>query len=177
MDTRIQQLQSMISSASSVHINTQWLDYAGVIEYYPEELVMTVKAGTPISEIKERLELNQQALAFYTDNDSESIGAAYARGGQDISDSVLGVQIIDGNGEVLNFGGQVMKNVAGYDVARLLVGSAGQLAVVTQISFKVWPKHYVVQLLKPEKLANSSELRKQIEAKLKQVFDPKGIFE
>lgn len=177
MDTRIQQLQSLIRSASSVHINTQWLDYAGVVEYYPEELVMTVKAGTSIGQIKEQLSLNQQALAFYTEDDSQSIGAVYAKGGQDISDSVLGVQIIDGNGEVLNFGGQVMKNVAGYDVARLLVGSAGQLAVVTQISFKVWPSHYLGQLVKPEQQSNSSQLREQIEKKLKQVFDPKGIFE
>jgi glycolate oxidase FAD binding subunit len=59
-------------------------------------------------------------LSFYTDNDDMSIGAVYANGAQDISDSVLGVQIIDGTGEFLNFGGQVMKNVAGYDVARLL---------------------------------------------------------
>lgn len=177
MDTRIQQLQSLIRSASSIHINTQWLDYAGVVEYYPEELVMTVKAGTSIGQIKEQLSLNQQALAFYTEDDSQSIGAVYAKGGQDISDSVLGVQIIDGNGEVLNFGGQVMKNVAGYDVARLLVGSAGQLAVVTQISFKVWPSHYLGQLVKPEQQSNSSQLREQIEKKLKQVFDPKGIFE
>lgn len=177
MDTRIQQLQSLICSASSVHINTQWLDYAGVVEYYPEELVMTVKAGTSIGQIKEQLSLNQQALAFYTEDDSQSIGAVYAKGGQDISDSVLGVQIIDGNGEVLNFGGQVMKNVAGYDVARLLVGSAGQLAVVTQISFKVWPSHYLGRLVKLEQQSNSSQLREQIEKKLKQVFDPKGIFE
>jgi glycolate oxidase FAD binding subunit len=75
-----------------------------------------------------------------------SIGAVYANGAQDISDSVLGVQIIDGTGALLNFGGQVMKNVAGYDVARLLVGSKGQLAMVTQISFKVMPDTYVGKL-------------------------------
>ena len=177
MDTRIKQLQDLIQSSSSVHITTQWLDYAGVVEYYPEELVITLKAGTPISDIKQQLDQNQQALAFYTEDDSESIGAVYARGGQDVSDSVLGVQIIDGNGELLNFGGQVMKNVAGYDVSRLLVGSAGRLAVVTQISFKVWPSHYVKELIKPEKKSNNSKLRAQIEKKLKQVFDPKGIFE
>jgi glycolate oxidase FAD binding subunit len=97
------------------------------VEYYPEELVMAVKAGTPIAQIKKQLEKNNQSLPFYTDDDSTSIGAIYANGGQDISDSVLGVQIIDGTGEHLNFGGQVMKNVAGYDVARLLVGSKGKL--------------------------------------------------
>jgi hypothetical protein len=70
----------------------------------------------------------------------------YANGAQDISDSVLGVQIINGTGVLLNFGGQVIKNVAGYDVARLLVGSKGQLAMVTQISFKVMPDTYVGKL-------------------------------
>ncbi|SFV88501.1 Glycolate dehydrogenase, FAD-binding subunit GlcE [hydrothermal vent metagenome] len=83
----------------------------------------------------------------------------YANGGQDLSDSVLGVQIIDGNGELLNFGGQVMKNVAGYDVARLLVGSKGQLAMVTQISFKVMPSAYVDKLNASVKLENKSVLR------------------
>jgi glycolate oxidase FAD binding subunit len=77
-----------------------------------------------------------------------------ANGAQDISDSVLGVQIIDGTGEFLNFGGQVMKNVAGYDVARLLVGSKGQLAMVTQISFKVMPDTYVGKLNASVKLEN-----------------------
>ena len=101
----------------------------------------------------------------------------YARGGQDISDSVLGVQIIDGNGEALNFGGQVMKNVAGYDVARLLVGSKGKLAVITQISFKVLPSAYVGELSAPIKTNNNPALRGEIEQRLKSVFDPKGIFQ
>jgi glycolate oxidase FAD binding subunit len=89
---------------------------------------------------------------------------------------VLGVQIIDGTGELLNFGGQVMKNVAGYDVSRLLVGSKGQLAMVTQISFKVMPDVYVGKLNTSVKLENESVLRTEIEQKLKQVFDPKGVF-
>jgi hypothetical protein len=59
------------------------------------------------------------------DRQNLRVGAMYANGAQDISDSVLGVQIINGTGVLLNFGGQVIKNVAGYDVARLLVGSKG----------------------------------------------------
>jgi len=77
---------------------------------------------------------------------------------------------------LLNFGGQVMKNVAGYDVSRLLVGSKGQLALVTQISFKVLPKSYIAKLTAPIKSTASSSLRQQIEQKLKQVFDPRGVF-
>ncbi|HBQ24262.1 MAG TPA: dehydrogenase, partial [Gammaproteobacteria bacterium] len=118
-----------------------------------------------------------QSLTFYTKDDNVSIGAVYANGGQDISDSVLGVQIIDGNGEALNFGGQVMKNVAGYDVARLLVGSKGKLAVITQISFKVLPSTYVGELSAPIKTDNNPTLRTEIEQRLKSVFDPKGIFQ
>ncbi|CAC9493930.1 Glycolate dehydrogenase (EC, FAD-binding subunit GlcE [uncultured Gammaproteobacteria bacterium] len=176
MDARIQQLQTLVKESSDLHINTTLLGYSGVVEYYPEELVMTVKAGTPIAQIKKQLEKNNQSLPFYTDDDSVSIGAVYANGGQDISDSVLGVQIIDGTGELLNFGGQVMKNVAGYDVSRLLVGSKGQLAMVTQISFKVMPDVYVGKLNTSVKLENESVLRTEIEQKLKQVFDPKGVF-
>ncbi len=176
VDKRLQQLQNLIKDADSLHINSQLLDYSGIVEYYPEELVMTVKAGTPIVEIKAQLKKNNQALSFYVENDNMCIGTMYANGAQDISDSVLGVQIIDGRGDLLNFGGQVIKNVAGYDVARLLIGSKGRLAMVTQISFKVMPDVYVGKLDAPLKLENKSVLVADIEQKLKGVFDPKHIF-
>ena len=77
----------------------------------------------------------------------------------------------------LNFGGQVMKNVAGYDVSRLLVGSMGKLAVITQISFKVFPEKMVQERsVRLEKRSGDSPLRKQIEKRLKDVFDPYGVF-
>jgi glycolate oxidase FAD binding subunit len=176
MDKRIQQLQTLVKESDNLQLNSELLDYSGVVEYYPEELVMTVKAGTPIAEIKAELAKNDQVLFFYTDDEQASIGAVYANGGQDLSDAILGVQIIDGTGELLNFGGQVMKNVAGYDVARLLVGSKGQLAMVTQISFKVLPKAYVGELSKSVRTNSNSILRQEIEQKLKIVFDPRGIF-
>ena len=177
MADRITQLQTLVRASDNLHINTEWLDYAGVVEYYPEELVITVKAGTSIKEIKKTLAKNSQSLTFFVSDDKSSIGAVYANGGQDLSDAILGVQIIDGRAELLNFGGQVMKNVAGYDVARLLVGSKGQLALITQISFKVLPSSYVDELTAPTKLATSSKLTQQIEQRLKQVFDPKGVFQ
>ena len=177
MDARIQQLQTLVKESSNLHINSTLLDYSGIVEYYAEELVMTVKAGTPIAQIKKQLKSNNQALPFYTDDDSVSIGAVYANGGQDISDSVLGVQIIDGTGELLNFGGQVIKNVAGYDVSRLLVGSKGQLAMVTQVSFKVMPKTYIGKIERPCLSKNNNPIHQEIEGKLKQVFDPKGVFQ
>ena len=105
--------------------------YSGVVEYFPEELVITLKAGTTIHEVNGTLASYGQALAFFTDNPEQTIGALYATSGPEFSDSVLGVQIINGKGELLNFGGQVMKNVAGYDVSKLLVGSLGRLALVT----------------------------------------------
>ncbi len=175
IDTRIQQLQNLVKTSDSLTINSTLLDYSGVVEYYPEELVITVKASTKIAEIKTQLAQNNQALSFYAQDD-QSIGAVYANGGQDISDSVLGIQIIDGNGDTLTFGGQVMKNVAGYDVARLLVGSKGRLAIITQISFKVLPSAYVGKLNASVKLENKSVLKTAIEQKLKLVFDPRGIF-
>jgi glycolate oxidase FAD binding subunit len=90
---------------------------------------------------------------------------------------VLGVQIINGKGDLLNFGGQVMKNVAGYDVSRLLVGSMGKLAVITQISFKVFPEKMVQESrVRLQKRSSDSLLRKQIEKRLKDVFDPYGVF-
>jgi glycolate oxidase FAD binding subunit len=179
MADRLTQLQNkikQIKQTETIHINSQWLNYAGIQEYFPEELVITVKAGTLIIDIQQQLAKNNQILPFYIADKNQSIGACYAIGSQDLADSVLGVQIIDGVGELLNFGGQVMKNVAGYDVSRLLVGSKGQLAVITQISFKVMPMNYVKHLSVSIKNIERSLLRQKIESKLKTVFDPKGVF-
>lgn len=180
MTNRIAQLQQIVKNSKQLAINTQWLDYAGIVEYHPEELVITVRAGTKIADIQTELAKNQQILPFFIKTPAQSMGAAYVSGGQDLSDVVLGVQIIDGNGEVLNFGGQVMKNVAGYDVARLLVGSKGRVALITQISLKVLPKSYVKSYSsKPsfETDNKTDNLVKIIEQKLKSVFDPRGIFQ
>jgi glycolate oxidase FAD binding subunit len=176
MSARIEQLCALIKGAKSLKIDSHWLNYAGIQEYFAEELVMTVKAGTRIGEIRDILAKNNQILPFYVSDFNQSIGAAYAIGALDLSDSVLGVQLIDGSGALLNFGGQVMKNVAGYDVSRLLVGSKGRLALVTQISFKVMPTRYVKNLKKRQKTLSGSILRRNFEDKLKTVFDPKGVF-
>ena len=176
MNDRITQLQKIVKESNSICINSEFLDYEGIVSYYPEELIITVKAGLIIKDMRKELNKNNQDLMFFVDDENISIGAAYANGGQDLSDSVLGVQIIDGNGNLLNFGGQVIKNVAGYDVSRLLVGSKGKLALITEISFKVLPNFYVGKLVKPLKQKTSSKAHKIIEQKLKQVFDPKGIF-
>ena len=89
---------------------------------------------------------------------NKTIGSLYATSGPEFSDSVLGVQIINGKGELLNFGGQVMKNVAGYDVSRLLVGSMGRLAIVTQISLKILPKKIAVQFQNQPSIKKQSRL-------------------
>ncbi len=176
MSANLLKRQEEIKSSTGLHITSSWLNHTGIEEYYSEELVITVKASTPIVEICNVLAKNDQVLPFYIADKAQSIGAAYAIGAQDLSDSVLGVQIIDGSGELLNFGGQVMKNVAGYDVSRMLVGSNGQLAVVTQISFKVMPSQYVGVLKPRAKTVERSPLREKIENRLKTVFDPRGVF-
>ena len=151
--------------------------YCGVVEYYPEELVITLKAGTKIKEIDAMLSENNQALPFYCQNREKSIGEVYATSGSEFSDNVLGVQIINGEGKLLNFGGQVIKNVAGYDVSKLLVGSKGNLALVTEVSLKILPqraaKHYQAE---PKPKNKVSALHLDFEKKLKQIFDPTGVF-
>ncbi|MDQ7049424.1 MAG: FAD-binding protein [Enterobacterales bacterium] len=153
--------------------------YQGVIEYHPEELVITVKAGTKIKQLAEILAQKSQSFSFpLSANDNSTIGGAYAAGNSDLRDAVLGIKIIDGKANILNFGGQVMKNVAGYDVARLLVGSQGKLAVICEISFKLIPQSYAKDLkLAPcNKKQQNSKLRMRIEQGLKSVFDPKHKF-
>jgi len=120
------------------------------MEYQPEELVITACAGTPLKEIEAALAEKNQALAFEPPHFGESatFGGAIAAGlagpgrisAGNLRDFVLGVRIIDGKGQDLSFGGKVMKNVAGYDVSRLLPGSLGTLSLLIEASVKVLPR-------------------------------------
>ena len=175
------QIIGSASQVTPVHHNTlNMSQYAGIVGYHPEELVMTVKAGTTIKQIEGVLDHKGQVLPFYVqDNKSASIGGAYAMGSPELRDAVLGIKIIDGRGRLLTFGGQVMKNVAGYDVARLLVGSQGKLAVICEISFKVIPKAYTKNEMPStlkEKSQTTSDIKTRLERGLKTIFDPNGVF-
>ena len=124
--------------------------YSGILEYQPEELVITACAGTPLKEIEAALKEKNQVFAFEPPHFGEhaTFGGAIAAGlagpGRiavgNFRDFVLGARIIDGKGQDLSFGGKVMKNVAGYDVSRLLPGSLGTLALLLEASVKVLPK-------------------------------------
>ena len=139
-------------------------DYRGIIEYEPSELVLTARAGTPLAEIESTLHAHGQMLAFEPPHFSAAPGpassattpgaAAQATFGGCIAaglsgprratagsvrDFVLGVRLLDGSGREMRFGGKVMKNVAGFDVSRLLAGSLGTLGVLLDISLKVLP--------------------------------------
>jgi glycolate oxidase FAD binding subunit len=123
---------------------------SGIVDYEPTELVVTVRAGTPLDELDAALAQANQMLAFEPPRFAPgatiggTIGAglsgprrAYAGA---VRDFVLGVRLIDGTGEALAFGGTVMKNVAGFDVSRLVTGALGTLGVVTQVSLKCVPR-------------------------------------
>ena len=124
--------------------------YSGILEYQPEELVITACAGTPLKEIEAALAAKNQVLAFEPPHFGESatFGGAIASGlagpGRisvgNLRDFVLGARILDGKGQDLSFGGKVMKNVAGYDVSRLLPGSMGTLSLLLEASVKVLPR-------------------------------------
>jgi glycolate oxidase FAD binding subunit len=129
-------------------LNTQ--AYAGILEYQPEELVITACAGTPLKEIEAALTEKNQMLAFEPPHFGESatFGGAIAAGLAgpnrmsvgNLRDFVLGVRMMDGKGQDLAFGGKVMKNVAGYDISRLLPGSLGTLGLLLEASVKVLPR-------------------------------------
>jgi glycolate oxidase FAD binding subunit len=123
--------------------------HTGIVSYEPTELVITARCGTPLADIEAALAAQGQSLAFEPPNFNHhaTIGGVVAAGlsgpsrlsAGSVRDYVLGTQLLDGRGQILNFGGVVMKNVAGYDVSRLLTGSLGALGVITQVSIKVWP--------------------------------------
>ena len=124
--------------------------YRGIVDYEPSELVVTARCGTPLAELEETLASRNQMLAFEPPHfgPDATVGGMVAsglsgprrQGAGALRDFVLGVHLVDGRGELLRFGGQVMKNVAGYDVSRLLAGSLGTLGLVAEVSLKVLPR-------------------------------------
>lgn len=125
----------------------------GIVSYEPSELVVTVRAGTPLAELEAVLAEQGQCLAFEPPHFAgpeaaiATVGGMVAAGWSGparasvgaVRDFVLGIEIINGQAELLRFGGTVMKNVAGYDVSRLMAGSWGTLGLITEVSLKVLP--------------------------------------
>lgn len=127
--------------------------HGGILHYEPTELVITAAAGTPLKEIESALAEQNQMLAFEPPHfgDNATLGGCIASGlsgprrpyAGAARDYVLGIKIVNGKGEVLQFGGEVMKNVAGYDVSRLMTGALGTLGVLLEVSLKVYPRRQV----------------------------------
>jgi glycolate oxidase FAD binding subunit len=123
--------------------------HRGIVSYDPSELVVRVRCGTPLSELERELARAGQFLAFEPPlfGDDPSIGGVIAAGlsgprrayAGAARDFVLGTRLLDARGELLHFGGEVMKNVAGFDLSRLLCGSLGVLGIITEVSLKVLP--------------------------------------
>jgi len=124
-------------------------ELAGISSYEPSELVVTVRAGTPLAELEAALADKGQCLPFEPPHfaPGTTVGGMVAAGLAgparaavgSVRDFVLGASLLNGRGELCSFGGQVMKNVAGYDVSRLVVGSLGLLGVICEVSLKVLP--------------------------------------
>jgi glycolate oxidase FAD binding subunit len=124
--------------------------HCGIVAYDPTELVLTARAGTRLRDLEATLASNNQLLAFEPPHfgANATLGGTIACGfsgprrpyAGSARDFVLGARIVNGKGEILSFGGRVMKNVAGYDVSRLMVGALGTLGVLLDISLKVLPR-------------------------------------
>ncbi len=125
-------------------------ELTGITSYEPSELVVTVRAGTPLAELEALLATKNQCLPFEPPHfgPGATVGGMVASGLSGparasvgpVRDYVLGVTMLNGRGELLKFGGTVMKNVAGYDVSRLIAGSLGTLGLIVETSLKVLPR-------------------------------------
>lgn len=141
--------------SGAVHLDIS--GYHGVINYHPPELVITVKAGTLLSTVEETLAEQGQMLAFEPPRfgPGSTIGGCVAAGLSgprrmavgSLRDFILGAKLLDGSGQVLSFGGEVMKNVAGYDVSRLLAGSMGIFGALVELSIKVLPRPFAEETI------------------------------
>ncbi len=148
------------------------LDHTGIAYYEPTELVLTARAGTALTEIESTLEAHGQMLGF----EPPRFGTAATWGGTigcgwsgprrpfagSARDFVLGCRLIDGRGRILSFGGQVIKNVAGFDLSRLMVGARGTLGLLLEITVKVLPQP-VHEVNLAFDLARADALRRMIE--------------
>ena len=136
-------------------VNTTGL--RGIVRYEPAELVLVARPGTPLAEIEESLAAEGQQLAFEPPHwgPTATLGGTVACGlsgprrfkAGALRDFVLGAQIVDGGGESTRSGGEVVKNVTGYDVPRLLCGSFGTLGLLTEVCLKLWPRPEQTQTL------------------------------
>ena len=125
------------------------LGWSGIVSYEPTELVVTVRAGTALAELEAVLAERGQCFPFEPPHFAPggTVGGMIAAGltgparasAGSVRDHVLGARFVNGRGELLTFGGQVMKNVAGYDLSRVLGGSMGTLGLITEVSLKVLP--------------------------------------
>ena len=134
--------------------------HAGIVDYEPTELVVTARCGTPLAELEAALAAQGQMLAFEPPHfgSGATLGGCVAAGlsgprraaAGALRDFVLGARLVDGRARELAFGGRVMKNVAGYDVSRLLAGSLGTLGLILEVSLKVLPRPAAEQTLRFE---------------------------
>lgn len=145
---RFGQLDGGPAAADSERLST--VDHSGIVYYAPDELVLEARSGTPLALIEQELAQHEQMLAFEPPRyrGGGTIGGAVASGLSGparpwrgaLRDAVLGVELLNGLGERLRFGGRVVKNVAGYDVSRLQVGAFGTLGVLLNVSVRVMPR-------------------------------------
>ena len=163
----VDELQEIVLSHERIHLSggstkpalstpldgTEHLELSklsGIVEYDPSELTFTALAGTPIAEVQSKLDARGQYLPFdppFADRGA-TIGGTVAAGLSGpgryrfggIRDFILGVSLVDGNGRLVRGGGKVVKNVAGFDIPKLMVGSLGELGVLVELTFKVFPK-------------------------------------
>lgn len=145
---RSRRVPAMLPQAAAV-AGLELSGHAGIVDYLPAELVLTARAGTPLAELDSLLAEHGQVLPFepVRAGTASTLGGAVATGHAgparpwwgSTRDAVLGIRLLDGRGQVGRFGGQVMKNVAGYDVARLNVGAWGALGALLDVSVRLRP--------------------------------------
>ncbi len=151
-------------------------EHRGIISYHPSELVITARCGTLLSDLERVMDEHGQMLAFEPPNftGQATLGGVIASGLSgsrrvftgSVRDYVLGCKVINGKAEVLSFGGETIKNVAGYDVSRLMVSAMGTLGLLLDISLKVLPKPAVeltrcFALTRKEAMARMTQLAKR----------------
>lgn len=147
-----------LSTPREGEASLELMGLSGILEYHPEEFVLTAFAGTPIAEVEEALRAHGQYLPFHPPlkGRGATLGGTVAAGLSGplrhryggLRDFLLGVRFVDGEGRVVRGGGKVVKNAAGFPFHRLMVGSLGAFGVMVELSFKVFPRPRTTRTLR-----------------------------
>jgi glycolate oxidase FAD binding subunit len=177
----IQGLKSRTGDAARADFFLSTLSLNRILEHDLENFTVTAESGIEIVELQKKLESKNQKALLLGGGTLGGLVAANPLQNPRIRDQVLGMTVILAGGAAVQFGGKVMKNVAGYDASKLFLGSRGTLGLVYAVTLKTYPLNYPSKVIRSDTMpafsgSSGSRVRDGVNRKIKTAFDPEKVF-